>query len=363
MKGFTMKKISIFLVLALLVTVVLTVSAQDAAVTAEPGQEVNMLLLPKNLGNPVFDQAHAGAQEAHAELENPGVLEFNAPGPGEGPDAQIPFITSAVTQQLDAIMISNNGGEVVEPAAVEALEAGIPVVAWDSGISPAGQSVFISQVDFSTAGPVMLEMALKLLPEGGTMAILSATPDATNQNAWIANLQEAMEADPDTYGSIELVGIVYGNDVPEDSYDEAVGLIDQGVDLIMAPTTVGILAAAQAVRTEGVCGEVLVSGFGVSVEMQDFVQEGCAQDFALWSFEDLGYLTYYTAYLLATGAMAGDVGDTFVAGRMGEFTVEETADGGKQVLMGPFTVFSPETIDDWYFELGAEAEATEEASS
>ena len=349
-----MKKFSVFLVLALLVTAVLTVSAQDAAVTAEPGQEVNMLLLPKNLGNPVFDQAHAGAMEAHEELENPGTLEFNAPGPGEGPDAQIPFITSAVTQQLDAIMISNNGGEVVEPAAIEALEAGIPVVAWDSGISPAGQSVFISQVDFSTAGPVMLEMALKLLPEGGTMAILSATPDATNQNAWIANLQEAMEADPDTYGSIELVGVVYGNDVPEDSYDEAIGLIDQGVDLIMAPTTVGILAAAQAVRAEGVCGEVLVSGFGVSVEMQDFVQEGCAQDFALWSFEDLGYLTYYTAYLLATGALEGEVGETFTAGRMGDFTIEETEAGVKQVLMGPFTVFSPETIDDWYFEVAAE---------
>jgi rhamnose transport system substrate-binding protein len=197
----------------------------------------------------------------------------------------------------------------------------------------------------------MLEMALKLLPEGGKMAILSATPDATNQNTWIQTLVDAMEADPDTYGSIELVGIVYGNDVPEDSYNEALGLIDQGVDLIMAPTTVGILAAAQAVRAEDVCGEVLVSGFGISVEMQDFVQEGCAQDFALWSFEDLGYLTYYTAYLLASGAMEPEAGMTYVAGRMGEYTIEETEAGGVQVVMGPFTIFSPETIDDWYFEM------------
>lgn len=357
-----MKKLAVLLTLFVLLSSVL-VNAQDdmEPVVAEPGQEVNMVLLPKFLGILVFDQANEGAMEAHEELENPGTLEFVGPGPGESADAQIPFITSAVTQGVDAIMISNNGGDVVEPAAIEALEAGIPVVSWDSPVTPDGESVFIAQVDFDETGQVMADMALKLLgEEGGSMAVLSAAPDASNQNAWIEALQEVLEGDPDTYGNIELVGIVYGNDASEDSYNEALGLIDQGVDLIMAPTTVGIAAAAKAVQDEGLCGEVLVSGLGLPAEMQGFVEDGCAQDFALWSFVDLGYLSYYTAYLLATDAIEGEVGETFEAGRMGEYTIEEdpTREDGKRVLMGPFSVYTPDTLDEWAIEM---EEATEEA--
>jgi rhamnose transport system substrate-binding protein len=345
-----MKKWMILLLMAVLMSAALGVYAQDEPVVAEPGQEVDMVLLPKFLGILVFDQANEGAMEAHEELENPGSLEFVGPGPGEGADAQVPFITNAVTQGVGAIMISNNGGEVTEPAAIAALEAGIPVVSWDSPITPDGESVFIAQVDFDETGQVMADMALKLLGEdGGTFAILSATPDATNQNQWIEAMQAVLVDNPDVYGNLELVGIVYGNDQSEDSYNEALGLIDQGVELIMAPTTVGIAAAAKAVQDEGLCGEVLVSGLGLPAEMQGFVEAGCAQDFALWSFVDLGYLSYYTAYLLATGAIEGEVGDTFEAGRMGEYTIEEdpTREGGKRVLMGPFSVFTLDNIEEW----------------
>ncbi|PJF41589.1 MAG: sugar ABC transporter substrate-binding protein [Chloroflexi bacterium] len=351
-----MKRFTLLIMFILMLSSIAVVGAQDDVVVAEPGQEVDMVLLPKFLGILVFDQAHEGALEAHEELENPGTLEFVGPGPGEGADAQIPFITSAVTQGVDAIMISNNGGEVVEPATIEALEAGIPVVSWDSPVTAEGETVFIAQVDFDETGQVMADMALKLLPDGGTMAILSATPDATNQNEWIEALQAVLADDPETYGDIELVDIVYGNDQSEDSYNEALGLIDQGVDLIMAPTTVGIAAAAKAVQDEGLCGEVLVSGLGLPAEMQGFVEDGCAQDFALWSFVDLGYLTYYTAYLLATDAIEGEVGETFEAGRMGVYTIEEdpTREDGKRVLMGPFSIFSPEDIDNWRVELDEE---------
>ena len=42
----------------------------------------------------------------------------------------------------------------------------------------------------------MADMALNLLgEEGGQFAILSATPDASNQNAWIEAMQEALASD------------------------------------------------------------------------------------------------------------------------------------------------------------------------
>ena len=38
-----------------------------------------MLLLPKFTGVAVFDQANEGAQEAHAELQNPAELSYTGP--------------------------------------------------------------------------------------------------------------------------------------------------------------------------------------------------------------------------------------------------------------------------------------------
>jgi rhamnose transport system substrate-binding protein len=348
----TRKVLTSLVLITLLLTPILAVNAQDSEpVEPVPGQEVNMILLPKDPGNPVFVEAHEGAMEAHEELENPGELVFTGPTPENAIPGQIEIITSGTTEGVDAIMISANAYEELVPATKAAMEAGITIVTWDSPVLPEGEDLFVAQVDFSETGVVMADMALNLLgEEGGQFAILSATPDASNQNAWIEAMQTALESD-EKYANLELVDIVYGNDVPEDSYNQALGLVDKYPDLklIMAPTTVGIAAAAKALQDEDLCGTVLLSGLGLPSEMQAFVENGCAQEFALWSFKDLGYLTYYVTYMLATDQLKGEIGEKFMAGRMGEYTIEEdpNREGGKRVLMGPFSLYNADNLDEW----------------
>jgi rhamnose transport system substrate-binding protein len=153
-----------------------------------------MVLLPKFVGNLVFDQANQGAQEAHAELQNPGELQFLGPTADNSVAGQIEIVTNATTQGMDAIMISNNAGDQIAPAAQAARDAGMTVVTWDSPIPSAeGEQVFVAQVDFDETGVVMADMALSILGEdGGKFAVLSASPDAANQNAWIAALEEVL---------------------------------------------------------------------------------------------------------------------------------------------------------------------------
>jgi rhamnose transport system substrate-binding protein len=326
--------------------------AQDA-VMAEPGQDVNMLLLPKFLGIIVFDQANEGAQEAATELGIPTAPTFNGPTADNSVAGQIEMVTNAPTQGFDVVMLSNNAGDQIAPVAAAAQEAGTKVVTWDSPIPSAeGEDVFVAQVDFNDMGKTMADMALSLVGEdGGQVGILSASPDAANQNAWIAAYEDAIAADPDTYGGIENVETVYGNDLSEDSYNAAIALVDKYPDLevIMAPTTVGIAAAAKAMQDEGLCEDVAVSGLGLPSEMVDFTMNGCAPEFALWSFVDLGYLSTYVSYLLATGAIEGVEGETFDAGRMGEFTIEKDPTrpdvDALRVLMGPFTIYTPENVE------------------
>jgi rhamnose transport system substrate-binding protein len=322
--------------------------AAGGPVTATPGQEVKMLLLPKFTGVAVFDQANEGAQEAHAELQNPADLEYTGPDQASSAQGgQVEFVTNAPTQGFNALMISNNSGDQIAPAAKAAADGGIKVVTWDSPIPSAeGESLFVAQVDFDETGVVMADMALNILGDaGGEFAVLSATPDAANQNAWIAALEQAL-TDP-KYANLQLVDTVYGDDQSEKSYNQALALVDShpNLKLIMAPTTVGIAAAAKAMQDEGLCDTVKVSGLGLPAEMEAYVPD-CSPQFALWSFVDLGYVTYYATYLLATGAIQGVEGETFTAGRMGDYTIEKdpTRDNGLRIVMGPFTVYDETNV-------------------
>jgi rhamnose transport system substrate-binding protein len=323
--------------------------AMAQAVTLTPGEAADMVLLPKFLGILVFDQAHEGAQEAHAELQNPGELLFQGPTPENSVAGQIEIMTAAATQGVGAVMLSNNAGDQIAPSAEAAAAANVKVVTWDSPIpNGQGESVFVAQVDFEETGRVMADMAHEIMGGEGEFAILSASPDAANQNAWIASMEAALAAD-EKYAGLTLVDTVYGNDQSEESYNRALALVDAHPDLklIMAPTTVGIQAAAKAMQDEGLCEQVKVSGLGLPAEMVSYTLNGCAPQFALWDFRDLGYLTYHVAYGLATGQLTGEAGETFTAGRMGEFTVEEDPgrEGARRVLMGPFTVYTAENVE------------------
>lgn len=324
-------------------------SPPRGVVKATPGQSVKMMLLPKFLGILPFDQANKGAQEAATELANPEPLAFVGPTAENSVQGQIEFMTNAPTQGHKVVMLSNNAGDQIAPAAEAAQTAGTKVVTWDSPIpSAAGESLFVAQVDFDSIGVVMADMALSLTgTDGGKFAVLSASPDAANQNAWIEALKEALT--DAKYANVELVDTVYGDDQSEKSYNQALALVDKYPDLevIMAPTTVGIAAAAKAMQDENLCDKVKVSGLGLPSEMVSYTLNGCAPQFALWSFVDLGYLTYYTSYLLATGAIQGAEGEQFEAGRLGEYTIEKdpTRSAGLRVLMGPFTVYDKTNVE------------------
>ena len=135
------------------------------------------------------------------------------------------------------------------PAAKAAHDKGIKVVTWDSPI-PSGEAedLFVAQVDFAETGKVMADMALKIIGDaGGKFAILSASPDAANQNSWIKAFHDVMKSDP-KYAKLQEVDLVYGNDQSEESYNQALGLVDKYPDLrlIVSPTSVGAPAVSHS---------------------------------------------------------------------------------------------------------------------
>jgi rhamnose transport system substrate-binding protein len=116
--------------------------------------------------------------------------------------------------------------------------------------------------------------------------------------------------------------------------------------VIIAPTTVGIAASARAVTDAGLIGKVAVTGLGTPNQMREYVKNGAAPEFALWNPGDLGYLSVYVLEALATGKIKGEPGEKFTAGKLGEYTIQEDADLGVNILLGLPFIWDKTNIDD-----------------
>ena len=79
--------------------------------------------------------------------------------------------------------------------------------------------------------------------------------------------------------------------------------------------------------------------------MREFVKNGTVESFALWDPGKLGELAYYAAAALVSGDIKGEPGETFTAGELGEYTIEDD----NSIVLGPPTVFNKDNIDDFDF--------------
>ena len=320
-------------------------AAPSAAASAAAGP-ITVGYLPKDIVNQYFAAAKTGMDKAAGETGGT-VIQV---GPNEArADLQIPFITDLTTQGVNAIVISADGKDEVAPALKAAMEAGIKVVGFDSSPAVGAYDVFVNQVDFSGVGVNLADWACELAPDcTGEIAILSAAATATNQNEWIALMETTLKEDK--YKGLKLVETVYGDDDATKSTQQAQALLTKYPDLkvIVAPTTVGILAAAQVVKQAGKSDSVKVTGLGFPNDMKPFVADGTSPVFGLWSVPDLGYLSYVVAAKLVSGEITGKEGETFtVKGLNGDKAYTIGKDG--VVILGPAFRFDSTNVDQFNF--------------
>ncbi|GAA3910020.1 rhamnose ABC transporter substrate-binding protein [Microbacterium invictum] len=344
MFGLQRKGRTAFAAAALTVSVALLAtgcSAGDNGGDTGDGDTVSITMLPKNLGNPYFDTSTGGAEEAVAEFDG----EFEEVGPTEAtPTSQVSFIQTAAQQGTGALIVSANDPEAICDALDEARSVGVKVVTFDSDTNPDCRDLFINQATAEGIAQVQIDLIAEQIGDAGQIAVLSASANATNQNAWIELMKEQLAAE---HPDIELVEVVYGDDDDQTSFDKTAALLQTYPELkgIVSPTTVGIAAAARYLSTSEYKGTVALTGLGTPNQMREYVEDGTVTAFALWNPADLGFLAAFAAQALVTGEITGETGDTFEAGRLGSFEVGE----GASVLLGDPYVFDADNIADFDF--------------
>ncbi len=332
-----MKKTVLILMVALLsVGMLFAQGAQEAS-----KDQYDIVILCKSMGNGFFDACFRGSQEAAGELGNVKTT-YMAPTQATA-EGQIEMIETLIAQRVDGIAISANDADALIPVTKKAMAAGIKVISFDSGINPGGRIVDLLPSGEELIGRQQIQLAAELTGYTGDVAVLSASAQATNQNLWIEWMKEEIK-DP-KYANMKLVEVVYGDDAPDKSYREATALMQKYPNLkcIICPTTVGLLATAQAVKDAGKSGVVEVTGLGLPSEMKGYILDGTCRQMALWNPVDLGYTSTYLLEALISGDTDGSVGSVIPAGRMNTVKVE---DNGLIYMSTPY-VFNKDNIEEY----------------
>jgi rhamnose transport system substrate-binding protein len=318
---FMKKQLKTLLTIALSAALVSPVLAAD-----------KIALVVKSLGNGFFDAANQGAQEAAKELKN---VEVIYTGPAKATaEGQIEIVNSLIAQKVQAIVISANDPDALAPSLKRAMDRGIKVISFDSGVRKDGRMMQLNASSNALIGEKLVTMTQDAIGSTGEIAILSATAQATNQNIWIEEAKKVL-AQP-AYKGLKLVSVVYGDDQTDKSYREAQGLFKSYPNLkaIIAPTTVGVAAAAKAVQDEKMVGKIYVTGLGLPSEMAGHVKSGAVKSFAIWNPIDFGYSAIMAASQFVSGKVTGKPGDVVSLGRVGSVTLDANSEAP---MAKPFT--------------------------
>ena len=295
--------------------------------------------------------------------------------------AQVQLLDELITQKVASITISTNGDAGYDEVFKKAQEAGIPIVSVDSEASIDYRVTHVNQAMSSDIGAYLVQAAVLITlgidyPETGTMkdavvaaladysgeeiklGVLSASIDTPVQNGWIRDM-EAELADSVYAGKVSAeLDKKYGNDDPVESTTQANAFVaENAVDCIISPTTVGIAAAGQVLKTAN--SEIGLTGLGLPSEMQSFMPTKADDDaFAsvcpymmLWDVIHLGATAGAATYAAVTDGFDGAVGSSFEMDAFRDYeatTYEAYQSGdGTAVLAGVPYIFYKGNMAEW----------------
>lgn len=170
----------------------------------EPPAGLTFAVIPKQLDNVVFSYARSAAEQRAAEL---GVkLLWDAPAQSdEAKQAEV--FETYVEQKVDGIAVSCINPDIMQRVIDQAVAQGIHVTTWDSDSPGSKREAFYGMDDYAT-GKLLGEELAALLPDGGTVALLSGVQGAQNLEERLRGATEVLGANP----KLTILDPVYCND-------------------------------------------------------------------------------------------------------------------------------------------------------
>jgi ABC-type sugar transport system substrate-binding protein len=295
-----------------------TQAPASAAKMTSAAKMIKVAIVPKLLGLPVFEANVKGADRVARSL---GIsLEYTAPVTASA-EGQVQIFNSLVLRHYNVIALSADDPTVPAPILERAMKQGIEVVTFDSDVVPAARDFFVQDTAYNTIAQSVVQATEKFTGPKASIAIMSSTPDATIQLAWISAMKAYIAK---AYPGLKIVTIGYGLSNQATSLTQAEDIIHSysGVKAIIPIDGAAVVGTAQAVTALHETGKIGVFGIGDPLPNRQYFANRSLQALFLWNEVNQGELVMYVAKLASEHSIRD--GSTFTAGSLGKFTVAST---------------------------------------
>ena len=216
--------------------------------------------VPGATGVAFYDTLVSGMKAKAASL---GMSVIYQGSPDFAPSAQTPIVDAICTRHPDALIVSPTDPVAMAPAINTCLNAGIPVITVDTGLSSTSQLTSAITTDNNSGGKDAADFVGKALGGKGTVALMSLSPTATTQVERIQSFEKEMKA---AYPGITVLPVQYTQQATSDSESVARSILaaHPGVKAFFGSAEPNAEGVADALKALGMTGKVINVGFDAS---------------------------------------------------------------------------------------------------
>jgi ribose transport system substrate-binding protein len=259
-------------------------------------ERLTIAVIPKGTIHEFWKTVHAGAEKGGQEL-NVDIL-WKGSLKEDDRDAQISVVENIITRKVDGIVLAPLDDAALRRPVDEAMQSGIPVVIFDSGLQGSNYISYVATYNFK-AGQLAGEYMAELLDDKGKVAVLRYAEGSDSTTQREDGFLDALRA----FAGIEiLTSNQYAGVTTESALKATENLLSRfggsegrleidGIFCATEPTTLGILRALQ---NAGYAGKIKFIGFDSSDTMIAALQAGELHGFVVQNPMKIGYLGVQT---------------------------------------------------------------------
>jgi ribose transport system substrate-binding protein len=227
-------------------------------------------VVPKATSHLFFMSVHAGVRDAERDL---GVeVLWNGPREETEYSRQIEIVDSMVARHVDALAISATDHTALVAPVKRAMDAGIPVTVFDSGLDVTGFVTFVATDNYG-AGVTAARKLAELVGGKGRVAELMHKPGGMSTGDRERGFEDTMGKE---FPGIQIVARQYGMADRAKSRDAAENILTAHPELdgMFASAEANSIGAMQAIKARGLSGKLKLVTFDFSDEHVAALKDG-----------------------------------------------------------------------------------------
>lgn len=270
------------------------------------GDKPYIAIVSKGFQHQFWQAVKSGAEKAAEEFDVE--ITFEGPDTESDVDQQIQMLQTALDKQPDALGFAALDSQAAGPLLQQAKDAGIPVIAFDSGVDSDIPVTTASTDNKAASGEAAKHMA-ELIGHAGKVAMVvhdqTSVTGVDRRDGFVAYMEEN---EPD----IEIVDTQYGGGDQAKSADLAKAIIAANPDIkgLYGSNEGSAIGVIQAVKELDLAGKITIVGFDSSKPQLDAITDGLEAGAITQNPVGIGYETVKAAVAAINGDKVEKVIDT-----------------------------------------------------